>query len=214
MKISGSLLRPIVDITADGDCCIDAKGEASVQVPPIKAEVSKIPVGIEGAVTVPEIAVNVDPVPVSMTATVEPIPVVFDIPAISGAATIESIVFGIHVGTFNVTANMNPFTMKGHVGPIGMGAGGTLGGINGAAQVKEPIAIKANGSMGGFTADARLEKPITMSLDACVKGAARLNPENLQVPRCCEGYKPVACSCHIHKDHAYCDERCRCSPPA
>jgi hypothetical protein len=93
--------------------------------------------------------------------------------------------------------------------PIAITSVGHLGGFS--AQLAGPIAFNMSGSLGGIAATAQLRDPITMSLGGCLQGVARLNPENLQIPDCCEGYRePLCCTCHIHKDHKYCEKTCGC----
>jgi hypothetical protein len=166
MKIQASLLRPVVDITADVDFCVNPHLSAAVNIPPLQIDVSKVPFNLAGGLNVPKLAVS--QIPIQLTT------------------------FGFIFGL-----------------PIAITSVGHMGGFS--AQLAGPIGLNMSGSLGGITATAQLREPIAMNLDGCLQGVARLNPENLQIPDCCEGYRePLCCSCHIHKDHKYCEKTCGC----
>ncbi|HZF13681.1 MAG TPA: hypothetical protein VFE33_33225 [Thermoanaerobaculia bacterium] len=167
MKIEASLLRPVVDITADVDFCVNPHLNAVVNIPPLQIDVLKIPFDLAGGLNVPQLIVP--PIPIHLTNSV--------------------VIFGLQIATIN--------------------SNGSIGGFS--AHLAGPIGLTMNGSLGGITATAQLREPIAMNLDGCLQGVARLNPKNLQTPDCCEGYRePLCCSCHVHKDHKYCEKTCGC----
>jgi hypothetical protein len=166
MKIQASLLRPVVDITADIDFCVNPHLNAAVNIPPLQIDVSKVPFNLHGQLDVPDLTVSSIPIQLATYFTI----------------------FGL---SFTVHSN------------------GSLGGFS--THLANPIALGLSGSLGGINATVQLREPITMNLDGCLQGVARLNPENLQIPNCCEGYRePLCCSCHVHKDHRYCEKTCGC----
>jgi hypothetical protein len=168
MKIEASLLRPVVDISADIDFCVDPHLHAAVNIPPLKVDVSPIPFDLTGGLK-PQLHLAVSSIPISLTNKV--------------------FIFGVQVATIS--------------------SSGSLGGFS--ADLTGSIGFNMNGSLGEISATAQLQDPITMNLDGCLQGVARLNPENLQTPDCCEGYRePVCCSCHVHKDHRFCEKTCGC----
>ena len=57
MKIQASLLRPVVDITADVDFCMDPHLKATVNIPPLQIDVSKVPFNLAGGLNVPKLDV-------------------------------------------------------------------------------------------------------------------------------------------------------------
>lgn len=210
MKISASLLRPMVEVTADGDFCISPHLSAVIKVPPVEADVSKIPVAVAGKVGIPDVKIQTSEIPVHVSASGQ-VPITLHVPQITASVGIEFTVFGVtyypHISTI-----LDPFTAQANVGPIALSASGAVGGISATTHAEGPVDVDMNGTLGGFTAHAQMREPVTMAIDGCLKGLARLNPDNLQIPKCCEGYRePVCCSCHVHKDHGYCDKSCGCS---
>ena len=136
MKIEGSLLRPVVDISGDLDLCARPK--------------------VSGKVAIPELDVAVTAIPINLTTKIQ--------------------IFGITI-----------------------------------------LKALTSGSLGGFggTVSTPPDKPLTLDVDGCLQAVARLNPKNLQLPVCCEGYKePVCCCCEVHKAHQYCVPQCKCQAAA
>lgn len=69
---------------------------------------------------------------------------------------------------------------------------------------------------GPLTISTPPNKDIELNIEhGCISGVARVNPKKLLVPPCCleKGFKvSVDCGCEVHKDHNYCDSKCKCNP--
>src|SRR5438105_582655 len=70
MKIEASLLRPVVDITADVDFCVDPHLNAVVNIPPLQIDVSKVPLNLTGGLNIQQLQLGVSPIPIQLTTSV------------------------------------------------------------------------------------------------------------------------------------------------
>jgi hypothetical protein len=170
-----------------------------------------IPVGLEATAAIPDVSIHAAPIPVQIAGSAAIDPIHLNVGAISGTLTTFATVLGIDIDIGGVKVNLNPFSATVTPGKIALSGNGTLGPITATTHLAGPVTGAVHGAIEAFTARAQILGPIEMNVDGCIKGVARLNPENLQLPGCCEGYKePVCCPCHVHKDHRYCDKHCAC----
>ncbi|HEX3481518.1 MAG TPA: hypothetical protein VHT91_41185 [Kofleriaceae bacterium] len=170
-----------------------------------------IPVGLEATAAIPDVSIHAAPIPVQIAGSAAIDPIHLNVGAINGTLTTFATVLGIDIDIGGVKVNLNPFSATVTPGKIALSGNGTLGPITATTHLAGPVTGAVQGAIEAFTARAQILGPIEMNVDGCIKGVARLNPENLQLPGCCEGYKePVCCPCHVHKDHRYCDKHCAC----